>query len=112
MAGIQSDGIGYRKIIIKPEIVDAGINELRAEYRSINGWIRSSWKKKEGSIHQSVAIPVNTQATVYIPANRVEDVSVNGKALKDTELYAGVTQWEGHVVVRVGSGRYWFATAR
>src|SRR5690606_26367712 len=83
MAGIRSDGIGYRNIIIRPEIIDAGINEVKAEYRSINGWIRSSWQKTTNRIHQSVDIPANTQASVYIPAARLEDVMVNGKALKD-----------------------------
>ena len=49
---------------------------------------------------------------MYIPANRMEDVTVNGRALKDTELYTGATQWDGHVVVRVGSGRYRFVAVR
>lgn len=112
IAGIRSHGAGYRKIIVKPEIIDAGINELKAEYRSINGWIRSSWQKTADRIRQSVDIPVNTHANIYIPANRMEDVMVNGRALKDTELYTNATQSEGHVVVQVGSGRYQFVAKR
>ncbi len=108
MAGIRTDGVGYRTFIIRPEIPEEGINEVNARYRSINGWIRSSWQKTGSGIRQSVEVPVNTRAKVYIPANRLEEVSVNGKPLKDTRLAEGATLSAGYVVVSVGSGKYRF----
>lgn len=108
MAGIRSDGIGYRKIIIKPEIIHAGFDELKAEYRSINGWIRSEWQKEQRTVRQTVHIPVNTTAKIYLPAKDIRVVTVNGKKLENSGFESN--QENGYVIVEVGSGEYRFTT--
>src|SRR5690606_7661089 len=110
MAGIRSEGAGYRTFAIRPEIPAQGVNQVNAQYRSINGWIGSSWKKKREGLLMKVDIPVNTSAEVYIPATRMEDVSVNGKALKNTKFYKSARHSDGYVVVSVGSGSYEFVS--
>lgn len=108
MAGIRSDGIGYRKLVIKPEILEAGVNEVAGSYRSINGWIRSSWERTDGEVKQNVTIPVNTTARVYVPAQTAAAVTVNGTNLENsTYAYA---EEDGHIVVNIGSGDYRFVS--
>lgn len=108
MAGIRSDGIGYRKLIIKPEILDAGVNEVAGSYRSINGWIRSSWERTDGEVTQDVTIPVNTTARVYVPAQTASSVMVNGKSLEASGF--SFEEEDGHIVVSIGSGSYRFVS--
>lgn len=110
MAGIRTEGAGYRTFVIRPEIPAQGVSEVNAQYRSINGWIGSSWKKEGKGLLVKVAIPVNTSAAVYVPAGRMEDVSVNGKALKNTKFYKSAGQSGGYVVISVGSGSYEFVS--
>ncbi len=107
MAGIRSDGVGYRRIKIKPEIVEGTeVNEVAASYRSINGWIRSSWERSDRQIQQNVTIPVNTSAQVYVAAEHAAAVTVNGKKLEGSEF--AFVEKNGHVVVEIGSGDYRF----
>ena len=71
LAGIQSDGPGYEKIIIHPHPPAAGSNAMhqpidwvRASYESIRGTIRSDWKVEGDEFHLQVTVPANTTATV------------------------------------------------
>ncbi len=56
---------------------------LHAEYQSINGLIKSSWKKKGNQLVQQVTIPVNTKATVFVKGDK-EKISLSEKNRKYT----------------------------
>ncbi len=107
MAGIKTDGPGYRNLIIKPEIPQSDdINTVEAKYRSINGWILSSWQRGEQGITQKMSIPVNTRARVYVPVKRIMDVRINGKRLSGTKWAGQSSVQDGYVVITLGSGEY------
>lgn len=65
LAGINYDDQtpGFKKIIIQPHFVK-GLNWVKAEYRSVNGPIKSEWKRKGNKVLLTVSIPGNTTATV------------------------------------------------
>lgn len=74
MAGIKTADAGFRHIIIKPEIAHEGVNYVQASYHSINGLISSSWRREGKVLHMEVTVPVNTHATVYVPARQRAEV--------------------------------------
>ena len=64
--GIATDGPGFKKIIMKPQI-GGGLTWAKGHYDSIHGRISSDWKISDGYLHWKVSVPANTQATVHIP---------------------------------------------
>jgi alpha-L-rhamnosidase len=100
-AGIDTDGPGFRKIIIRPRL-DERITHVRAEYDSIQGKIVSEWEGTiKGPFRLRVTIPANTTARVILPAIAGAQLTESGspvKALREGE----------HWVVETGSGQYDF----
>ena len=118
LAGIDSEGPGYRKIIIRPSPPTPGSNPerapiswVKAHYDSIQGRIVSNWRLKEGRFELETTIPPNTTATVYLPTSDSESVTESGKALARVEG-AKLLRVEGNrTLLAVESGTYHFATS-
>ena len=68
LGGISSDpaGPGFKKIIIKPQIV-GDLGGANVAYESPYGRIVSNWKREGGRLTMDVTIPANTTATVFVP---------------------------------------------
>ena len=64
-AGIKLQTPGYKTFIIKPEIAKEGINYVNAVYHSINGEIKSAWKKQKDLLVVDVSVPVNTPSGYF-----------------------------------------------
>ncbi len=100
LGGIQGDENfpGFKRFIIHP----FGYNHLEyvhSSYESLYGTIVSNWTSRDGQFILDVEIPVNTRATVYIPASSEEDV----------ELAPGIRKLsftEGKLKLEVPSGKY------
>ena len=69
IGGIESDGIGYEKIIIKPQVI-GNLTSCQRTYDCVYGKIVCDWKIKNGKMVLKVEIPCNTSATVILPDNR------------------------------------------
>lgn len=78
--GIDTDGPGYKKIAMKPEI-GAGVTWAKGHYDSIRGRIASSWSVQGDIFQWDVEIPANTTATLYLPKNAL-NLSVDKKMPK------------------------------
>lgn len=67
LAGINFDPQqpGFRHILFRPHFVE-GLDWVKAEYRSVNGPIRSEWKRDGGKVRLTVDVPVNTTGTVIV----------------------------------------------
>ncbi|MEK7995281.1 MAG: alpha-L-rhamnosidase C-terminal domain-containing protein, partial [Planctomycetota bacterium] len=108
VAGIDTDGPGYRKIIIRPR--PGGITSAKASYDSINGKIVSDWRLSGGVFTLNVTIPANTTATVYVPSAGAESVTESGRPAGSAEG-VGFLRMEGNeAVFAVASGDYRFAS--
>lgn len=106
LLGINAAEPGFKKIIIKPQPV-ADLSWAKGAYHSIQGAIRSEWKKEEGQFSLWVTIPANTTADVWIPAKEGDDLTEGGKALPEQGL--SIQRYEnGYAVVSVPSGSYAF----
>ena len=67
IAGINYDEQhpAFKHIIIRPHFIK-DLSWAKGEYRSVNGLIRSEWKRKAGKVELSVTIPANTTSTLYL----------------------------------------------
>lgn len=118
VAGIQSGGPGFKKIVIRPVPPNPGSNALhnpidwvKASYDSIRGNIVSQWKLDGDDFLLTVEIPANTTANVYLPAKLKDGITVNGAPLEQSK-YASFVRMEGSAaVIAVPSGKYEFKSA-
>jgi len=109
VAGIETDGPGYKRIIIQPR-PGGGLNYAKASYKSINGKIVSDWKIKGGKFTLNVTIPANTTATVYVPAGDIKSVTEGGKPAVKAEAVSLLRMEDDSAVFAVGSGNYRFVS--
>lgn len=73
LAGINYDEQepGFKHILIQPHFVK-GLDWVKAEYKSVNGIIRSEWERKGEQVILKVTIPVNTNATVECNGKKID----------------------------------------
>ncbi|MFC1558864.1 family 78 glycoside hydrolase catalytic domain [candidate division KSB1 bacterium] len=112
-AGIDTyeDGPGYKKIRIKPHI-GGGLTHVAADYKTYYGKISSHWKLENKKLVLDVEIPVNTTATVYMPAESADAVLENGNTLSSLKEIEFSGTENGYVILQVGSGKYLFTASR
>ena len=109
VAGILPDetGPGFKKIIIKPAIV-GDLTWVKCRYDSVHGRIVSDWKRETGNVLLDVTIPINTTATVYVPAKDAAGVTESGKPAAKADGVNFRRMENGAAVYEVGSGHYRF----
>ena len=107
MLGIDSDGVGFRKIIMKPELGE-GITWAKGHYDSIMGRIGSDWKIDGSVFTWKITVPPNTRATVYVPAGAAAEVTESGEPATQAEGVRFLHMATGRAVFEVGSGTYKF----
>jgi len=115
LAGIQSDGVGYQKIIIQPHPPTPGsnperkpINWVKAHYDSIHGRIGSEWRRSKNSFELKIEIPANTTATVYLPAKDADSIRVGWRSLANSQRVKFLRLENGFAVLAVESGEFYF----
>jgi alpha-L-rhamnosidase len=110
VAGIDTyaDAPGYKHIKIQPHLSDS-LTYANADLKTYYGTVSSHWKRDKGNLYLDIEIPVNTKATVYIPAVATERVTESNTSLASAGIK--VSEKENHyVVVEVGSGKYHFVS--
>jgi hypothetical protein len=107
--GVEPDGAGFRKIIIKPMIV-GDITWVKGSYQSVSGLILSEWKRENKQLTLDISIPPNTTASVYIPAEKESDVNESGQRAKKVEGVNFIKLENGRAVYEIGSGNYHFVS--
>jgi alpha-L-rhamnosidase len=109
MAGIESDGPGFKKIIIRPR-PGSEVTQLAATYDSIRGLISSSWRVEGDRLFLEVTIPPNTTATVFVPADSGEEVDLAGPGNGARAKF--LRHEPGASVFAVGPGQHRFVSRR
>ena len=106
LAGIDTNGPGFKKIIIHPNLPSTASNPdgkpldwVRASYEHPRGKIASAWKREGGKLLLDVTIPANTTAAVYLPSDDfvAEKAGVISSKLRD-----------GRAILEMMSGHYRF----
>lgn len=101
LAGIaqEKNSVAYKHIKIRPQPV-GDITSAKGSFHSPYGWITTDWKKENNHFLLRVQIPVNTTATIYMPAK------VSSKIYKNGELISTIKIKDGVAVIEAGSGKY------
>ena len=117
LAGIDTDGPGYRRIIIRPSLPTPGSNSenepihwVKAHYDSIHGRIVSNWRRSKESFELETTIPANTTATVYVPALGEAQITESGKPLAKARGVKFLRMEDNRAVLAVESGNYKFVS--
>ena len=121
LAGIDTDGAGYRRIVIRPRPPTPGSNPdekpidwVKAHYDSINGRIASAWKQTDNGFTLDVTIPANTTASVFLPDATAALTTESGQPLPTAKTpgVRAVAQDGDSLRVEVGAGTYRFEVRR
>ncbi len=107
MAGIDTDGPGFRRLVIRPQ-PGPGIEWVKARYNSINGPIASAWRKTSEGLQVDLSVPANTAATVFLPAGQLSVVFESGKPAGEAEGVKFLRGEPGVQVFEVAAGQYHF----
>lgn len=109
LAGIQADPQkpGFKHIVMHPRAV-GDLSACKARYESIHGTIVSDWKIINGQFCWEIQIPVNTTATISIPASEVDFVQENKKPAKEAQGVKFVRMEKGLAIFELMSGHYYF----
>ena len=105
--GVEADGAGFRKSIIKPMPV-GDLKWVKGSYKTVSGTIRVEWKRDNAIFDLKLSIPANTSATVYIPAVTENTVTENGVRASKSEGIKFLRLEKDRAVYEVGSGEYNF----
>ncbi len=110
MVGLDTyeDGVGYKHIKIQPHI-GGGFTFATASLQTNYGKLSNSWKVQDGQVTMDVEIPVNTSATVYIPATDAGAIKESGKSLSQVNGIKIKDTADGYIPVELGSGLYHFS---
>lgn len=113
VAGIDTygDAPGYKHIRIMPHIGDA-LSYVNCDYQTYYGKIQSHWKTDETGLQMDVTIPVNTTATVYIPAITADQIKEGGQPLSSVKEIRVKGKEGDYIVVETGSGSYHFTVSK
>jgi len=113
VAGLDTDEDkpGYKKIKIQPHI-GGKLTQAAATLNTYYGKLHSGWKLENEKLVLEVEVPVNTTATVYIPATDPALVTENGLALTSLKDVQIVGTDKEYVQVVTGSGIYRFEVAK
>jgi alpha-L-rhamnosidase len=109
VAGIDLDPKipAYKHTVIRP-VIGGGMTFARAEYNSIHGKIASGWKLSGINLELNVTIPVNTTASIYVPADKNTHVTEGGKPAEKAQGMKFAKYENGYSVYKAGSGTYSF----
>ena len=108
LGGIIPDSPGFKRIIIKPEIV-GDLTWVKTSYNSVHGLIATHWIRKGRKLELNVEIPPNTTAAVYVPAGDIHSVKLNGRPALDSKSVRLVKVATDRVVLEIVSGKYKFS---
>jgi hypothetical protein len=110
LLGISADAPGFERIVVKPQPVGE-LAWAKGHYDSLFGRILSSWKRDSVKLTLDIAIPPNTTATVYVPANDAAEVTEGGKPAAGAPGVKFIRYETGAAVYEIGSGAYRFESA-
>jgi alpha-L-rhamnosidase len=130
LAGIRPDpaGAGFKHVIIRPAVVGdppssgnsgaAGLAWVKAHHDSPYGRIVSNWKLETGNSKLEtgywkleITVPLNTTATVYVPAKDETGVTESGKPAAKAVGVKFLRMENNAAVYEVGSGTYCFQSS-
>jgi alpha-L-rhamnosidase len=117
LAGIDTDGPGYKKLLlrpIRPSATDTGaaesINWVNASFQSPRGLIKTEWRLQKNEYRYRVEVPPNTRATLHLPAQAGKTIRVNDAAATEAKGVTLLQFVKGAQICELEPGHYVFET--
>ncbi len=109
LAGMQADPDlpGYKHIVYRPQPVNQ-INEVMYSNITPYGKAGISWSNRETTFAMNVTVPVNSWATIYVPAQIEDSISEGGEKYDKVSGLEYLGYENGYAVFKTGSGDYNF----
>lgn len=107
IGGIRRAEPGFSRFTMRPA-VSGPLEWASVAFESVHGRIESNWRKRADGLSLRVRVPVNTTATVHVPAGEGSLVTESGAALEQAEGVRVVRREVREVVLEIGSGTYEF----
>jgi alpha-L-rhamnosidase len=101
---------GWKHFLIAPH-PGGGVTWARSGFNSIRGRIESGWKVDGPKFALDVLVPVNTSATIMLPARDASEITESGKPFSQENGILLLQVRNGRAVIEVQSGRYHFASS-
>lgn len=115
LAGIDTDGPGFRRIVIRPTpplpdptAAVPPISWVKARYDGPTGRIASEWQVRKGMFTLRVTIPANTTAIVHLPTENATRITESGRGLRLAPTVHLIRVRHGRAELAVSAGRYRF----
>ncbi len=119
LAGINlaPESQAFRKLIIRPQMV-RDLTHASGSIYTINGPVSCSWQRADRKIIVEVAIPMGSQAEIYIPVFKLRNLKLSesgeliwaeNRLQKKVPGIEDVQQKGGNFIIKAGSGRYVFS---
>jgi alpha-L-rhamnosidase len=99
--------VGFDTFTFHPQFLE-GLDWVRCTHRSIRGPITCDWKREGGHVAVDLRVPVNTSATLVLPAGAITE---NGHPAADLEGVERVSKADGRLQLKLDSGQYHFIFA-
>jgi alpha-L-rhamnosidase len=111
LAGIRPDPAqpAFRHVLMRPTLA-GDLTYVKASHQALYGQIASGWKRDGDRFAWSVTLPVNTTATVYVPARDAASVSESGRPAAEAPGIRYQRMESGAAVYEIGSGTYHFVS--
>lgn len=109
--GIDVENPGYKRVLLSPH-PGGGLTNANAEFLSMYGKVKSSWKINDGKFEYEVIIPSNSTGLVTLPQATLSDVVESGKPLNGAKGIVGSSQKGEDVILELGSGQYSFSYSK
>ena len=101
----ETDAVGFDRFTIQPQFVE-GLDWVRCTHRSLRGPITCNWKRQAEQVALELRIPVNTSATLILPATGT--VTENGRPATNAPGVRQISEQNGKLKLGLGSGYYHF----
>jgi len=111
LGGIQADITqpGFKHIVMNPQII-GDLTFASAKHDTPYGKIKSHWNIADGNFKWNITIPVNTTATVYIPAKQIKNITESGQNISDATGIKFLRMENNKAVLSIDSGSYKFVS--
>ncbi|MEN8229422.1 MAG: family 78 glycoside hydrolase catalytic domain [Bacteroidota bacterium] len=109
LAGINPDPEhpGFKNILIKPHPV-GNLTYVEATHKTVHGNIESGWEWEGNDLIVKLIIPVNSTATIILPAADPVDISINNGTAENCKDVSFIEFKDSLVKYQVESGQYRF----
>ena len=108
--GEENTGPGQRRLVIHPR-PGGSLSDAAATRRTMEGTVKSAWRRGGGRLTLDVTIPANVTARVILPTGDAGSVREGGNPLVGNKdiVPAASAAAPGETALDVGSGSYQFS---